>query len=439
MSSINHEKCVELNGRITEVGSLKPSRSFLLFETTTFTTKSPDSTNFISMRIMARCVFSIYFLTALLIVSGPVSVHAGFLDDMLQKGKDVAKEKVGKVTRDNKDTKDVPSGKDLSHGSYSGGVLRCDPGYYKKKNDCVALPDIEGGQWLGVKLQCKDGYIKYKDREGPNLSPTEQRCVKMPEIANARYRGASPGCIGGYLMVKGPKCVPEYTVQDKSDIIYGDVTWLGDRFFCKEGYKYDAGICINTRFIGKSLVVADMTLQGLALGITEDKARKILKEKGYLLKLGTRSSYIKTSQDGTQKIIAYFVAVPDAKDDQFRLITHISYSQAYPKTVSFDLKGIYSDLQNRFGQADKSSFNASKKHMISNKDEFKLRYDDDDGPQHQAPMLWISGEKIFKKGVLTMDTFWNRLSDRLNEEYRAKLQKEEQSREQQKGKAIIDF
>lgn len=191
----------------------------------------------------------------------------------------------------------------------------------------------------------------------------------------------------------------------------------------------------------KKLVVANIKLQGLAIGIHEDEAMKIMKKRGYALVASSTygSSYSKRLHDGTQKTIDYYVAVPGAKDDQFRRITHISYSQVYPKTVHFDIKEAHSDLQNRLGQADESSINSSKNYSTSSRDNFKLKYYDDGGVQQQAPMLWIEGSMFLKRGSLSIDMFWNGLSNRLAGEYRAKLEKEEKSFDQQKGKAIIDF
>lgn len=76
MHNIGYEKCTDTNKRIIEVPSLKLFLCFILFRIKKCNANYFGSINFIRMRSGACRVFPNAVITALLMVSGSLSVHA---------------------------------------------------------------------------------------------------------------------------------------------------------------------------------------------------------------------------------------------------------------------------------------------------------------------------------------------------------------------------
>ncbi len=323
---------------------------------------------------------------------------------------------------------DGPEGKATLHGSYSGGLLRCDRGYYRNDagDDCIRLPEVTGGKWLGKRLFCHDGYIRMvegdKDKED---SPTHQSCRKLPEIANAVYRATMPACTTGYALVDGPECAPQSTVRDPS-LLLSPTAWR--KYMCPEGYRESAGTCFHTGLKAKTARAGGMELQGIRLGMGEDEIRGILEAKGY-----SKVSYgfMKKEPNGTKKVIEYKVGVAGSQDPKYRRLVHIKYKQDYPTSLRFDIAEIEAKMKERFGEPDRQKKKSD--------NEFSLSYRDGGMTSNMEPIFTVNARKDFRGQSLWMALQDPGLQQRLLDEHRAEAAGKKQQVELAKPAANIDF
>ncbi len=319
-------------------------------------------------------------------------------------------------------------GKEILHGSYMYGELRCDTGYYRNSagDNCLPLPEVAGGRWKNNALSCNSGYVKMIDGEpGAEVSPENLSCRKLPEIPNAVYNWSRPTCTSGYVMVEGPKCVPRSSIKDPSEIL-ASAAW--QKYMCPEGYRASGGDCYYTGLKAKTVKAGEMDLQGVRLGMGEQEVGAILKAKGYS---EVRYGFVKTEPNGTKKTIEYKVGVNGSEQEKYRRLVRISYKQDYPTSLRFDIAEVEAQMKDRFGEPDEQSNKSAK--------EFSLAYKDGGRSSQSDPVLHINARKDFRGQFLHMSLQDPGLQQRLLEEHRAEVKANKQKTELAKPAASIDF
>jgi hypothetical protein len=319
-------------------------------------------------------------------------------------------------------------GKEILHGSYMYGELRCDPGYYRNTagDNCLPLPEVAGGRWKNNALYCNSGYVKMIDGEpGAEVPPDKLSCRKLPEIPNAVYNWSNPTCTSGYVMVEGPRCVPRSSVKDRSEIL-SSAAW--QRYMCPEGYRASGGECYYTGLKAKSASAGEMELQGLRLGMAESEVGTTLKANGY-----SEMSYgfVMTEPNGTKKTIEYKVGVPGSKEAQYRRLVRINYKQEFPTSLRFDLAEVEAKMKDRFGEPDEQAKKSAK--------EFSLAYKDGGRSSQSDPVLYINARKDFRGQFLMMSLQDPGLQQRLQQDHRAAVEAKKRKAELAKPAASIDF
>ncbi len=320
------------------------------------------------------------------------------------------------------------TGEQVLHGMYRGGLLYCDEGYYRNKagDDCYRLPEVDGGRWKNGALYCNNGYVKMVEKkQGEEASPGDMSCHKLPEIANAVYSGYRPYCTGGHVMVEGPKCVPQSSVHDPSEIL---TTVALEKDLCPEGYREAAGACYFTGLKAKSVEAGEMEVQGIRLGMGERQAKAALEAEGYR---EVSYGFIKTEANGTKKSIEYKLGVPDSREDKYRRLIRISYKQVYPKSLRFDVAEVEAKMKERFGEPDEQRKSSPK--------EFSIAYKDGGRSSDLEPVFSINARNDFRGQFLVMSLQDPGLAQRLLDEHRAQAEAKAKKTEMAKPAASIDF
>jgi len=213
---------------------------------------------------------------------------------------------------------------------------KCPFGYKKEGNSCLQVSRADGGKWYGDELRCNDGYVRLEE------SNTSQRCHQLQKVINGKYAGPRIQCARGFVPVNFT-CMPRSMIHDRNLIMSTDK-------FCPRGYQESGDSCIPNQ-AEKSILVQELSVQGVHLGMSEENAFAVLLSQHYehfedpALISETRG-FLKKESDGSMREVYLNT------NGRPLAVYEIVYTQAFPDAL-FSYQNIRKSILQYFGRPNK--------------------------------------------------------------------------------------